>query len=242
MKSLWPLLFRLVLLTVKNKRPERTAWGREATPPEAGSRVDRQRPASAARTDSGRWRRRTAASPLTLLRPWAATRCWEPGAGKAWEGTFSILGPRPGPLPGSATKQARRAGPQRPHRLLRLRRRAEAKPPTHFRGRQGSGAPWRSTLTAGEVGAESEGRSGGWGGGAEGEMAYAEEAHAQLVSGPKFQHHREMTAFCWKISGWSCSSALVLIESFLQIPVHPEHQRLSLDKQYQTAWIICGRK
>lgn len=27
------------------------------------------------------------------------------------------------------------------HRLLRLRGRAEAKPPTHFRGRQGSGAP-----------------------------------------------------------------------------------------------------
>lgn len=53
-------------------------------------------------------------SPLTLLRPWEATRCWEPGAGKAWEGTFSILGPRLGPHPASATGQARLAGLQRP--------------------------------------------------------------------------------------------------------------------------------
>lgn len=54
------------------------------------------------------------ASPLTLLRPWEETRCWEPGAGKAWEGTFSILGPRLGPHPGSATGQAALVGPQRP--------------------------------------------------------------------------------------------------------------------------------
>lgn len=41
--------------------------------------------------------------PLTLLRPPEATRCCELGAGKDWEGTFSILDPWPGPCPGSAT-------------------------------------------------------------------------------------------------------------------------------------------
>lgn len=45
--------------------------------------------------------------PLTLLRPPEATRCCELGAGKDWEGTFSILDPWPGPCPGSAAGQDR---------------------------------------------------------------------------------------------------------------------------------------
>lgn len=49
--------------------------------------------------------------PLTLLRPPEATRCCELGAGKDWEGTFSILDPWPGPCPGSAAGQDRSARP-----------------------------------------------------------------------------------------------------------------------------------
>lgn len=38
--------------------------------------------------------------PLTLLRPPEATRCCDLGAGKDWEGTFSILKLQPRALPG----------------------------------------------------------------------------------------------------------------------------------------------
>lgn len=68
--------------------------------------------------------------PLTLLRPPEATRCCDLGAGKDWEGTFSILKLQPRALPGVR----RRTGD---YLQLRLCGRAEAKPPTHFRGRQG---------------------------------------------------------------------------------------------------------
>lgn len=49
--------------------------------------------------------------PLTLLRPPEAARCCELGAGKDWEGTFSILDPWPGPCPGSPAGQDRSARP-----------------------------------------------------------------------------------------------------------------------------------
>lgn len=55
--------------------------------------------------------RRGCAGP-TLVRPPAATRCWEPGAGKACGGTFNILPARPAPG-GRAERSgtARRRGP-----------------------------------------------------------------------------------------------------------------------------------
>lgn len=49
--------------------------------------------------------------PLTLLRPPEAARCCELGAGKDWEGTFSISDPWPGPCPGSPAGQDRSAPP-----------------------------------------------------------------------------------------------------------------------------------
>lgn len=120
------------------------------------------------------------------------------GPGKPGKGRSASWAPRPGPRPGSATRQDRLAGPAAATSACSGSAAGQRPSPRPTSG-VAKGQARHDVARSREAGwgrsqRERGDGSGGWRG-----RDCAVAAHAQLVSGPKFQHHREMTAFCRKI-------------------------------------------